>query len=381
MKTRILFCLVLAAGTALAQAQSASAAQAAPQVQGTPKAKPSSPPPEQAGQRPAAVPQQKPGESGLAPTEPVITIRGLCPDTARPTVGKTTGPKGNRAAAEKSCTTVITREEFERLLDAIPQPVPPNARQRLAQSYVDLLAFSVAAKKAGVQHTPKFKETMRLARLQKLAEMYGRELQEKYRNPSTEEIEAYYQKNLPKYEEVKLRRIFIPKNNPSVQNKEEFEKKARDVANDVRERAAKGEDPEQLQKEAYTTLGLTAQLMKTDLGSRRRGMLPAQMEAEIFSLKPGEVAKVDEESSAYMIYKVESKQTAPLDQVKNEISRELSGQKLNDVMKGITGAVHPEFNEKYFGPAGAPAAAAPAGPAAPGGARPPAAAPAPGQPH
>lgn len=378
MKTRILLCLVLAAGTALVQTQSASAnaAQAAPKVQTTPKAKPSSPPPERAGQKPAAVPRQKPGESALAPTEPVITIHGLCTSTARPVAGRTAGQKPAPAAAAESCTTVVTKEEFDGVLDAISRPgqtIPPTARQGIAQSYVGLRALAEAARKAGVESSPKFKESMRLARLQKLAELYNREQEDKYRNLSAEEIEAYYQKNLPKYEEVKLHRIFIPKNNPSAQNKEEFEKKAQGVANEIRERAAKGEDPDQLEKEAYTALGLTAQPVKTDLGSRRRGLLPAQLEAAIFSLKPGEVGKVDEESSGYMIYKVDSKQTAPLDQVKNEISQDLFRQKMDSAIKGVTGAVRAEFNEKYFGPASAPA---PAGPAAPGGAKPPASAPA-----
>jgi len=388
MKTRILFCLALAAGTTLAQTQSASsrpnAPQAAPSAQAPPAVKPAVPPPSEAGKVKAAIPEQKPDEAGsaLAPTDAVITIKGLCTGTARPVVGRTAGQKPAAAASSKACTTVITKEQFDALIDAVGQPgqiIPPSARQRVAQSYVDLLAVSGAAKKAGMEDSPKFQESMRLMRLQKLAEMYSRDLQEKYRNPSPEEIEAYYQQNLPKYEEVKLHRIFIPKNNPSAQNKEEFEKKAQSAANELRERAAKGEDPEELQKAAYTTLELTTPPMKTDLGGRRRGMLPAQLEAEVFSLKPGEVGKVDEESSGYMIYKVDSKQTAPLDQtLKSEISRDLFRQKMESAMKGITGAVHADFNEKYFGPANAPVAAVPGAPAVPAGAKPPAPAPAPG---
>jgi len=391
MTIRLLGCFALATGMALAQTQSTSSKpnvpQAAPAAQAPPVVKPAVPPPSETGKVKAAIPEQNPGEPGsaLAPTDAVITIKGLCTGTARPVVGKTAGQKPAAAASSKACTKVIPKEEFDAIMDAVGQPgqvIPPNARQRLAQNYVDLLAVADAARKAGMENSPKFQASMRLMRLQKLAELYSRDLQEKYRNPSPEEIEAYYRQNLPKYEEVKLRRIFIPKNNPSAQNKEEFEKKAQGTANELRERAAKGEDPDALQKEANTTLGLTTPPMKTDLGARRRGMLPAQLEAEVFSLKPGEVGKVDEESSGYMIYKVDSKQTAPLDQtLKNEISRDLFRQKMESAMKGITGAVHTDFNEKYFGPTNAPAAAVPGAPAVPAGVRLPAPAPDTGQPH
>lgn len=423
MKTRLFFCLVLAAGTALAQTQSASpnphAQQPASPAPAAPAAKPSGAPSAQTGQKaPSAV--QKPEETApvVAPAQAVITIRGLCAGATKTASGKTAGAG--------ACTTVVTKEQFDRLVEAVSQPgqsLPPQMRQRLAQSYVELLAFANAAKKAGVEKSQSFQEQVRLIQLQTLARVYQRDLQTKYGKASAQEIEAYYQENLPKFEEVKLRRIFIPKNNPAAQNKEEsdkkapsaaeatlpksnpaalskeeYEKKAPLVAVEIRDRAAKGEDLEQLQKEAYTTLGLTTPPMNTDMGKRRRGMLPQQLEEEIFALKPGEVSKVDAEPSGYVFYKVESRQTLPLDQVKDQISRDLGKQRLESKLKEITGAVKPEFNEKYFGPAAAapisPAAlggtkrlAAPpvappvASPAAPSGAKPPTVSTPPGQSH
>lgn len=397
MKTRLFFCLFLAAGTALAQTQNPSPNPNAQQPAGpaptAPAVKPSGTPSSQPGQKaPSAVQKPEDTAPGIAPKQAVITIKGLCAGAAKTAPRKTTGAG--------ACTTPVTKEEFERLLTAVSQmgqPVPPQMRQRLAQSYVELLAFANAAKKAGVDKDESFQEQVRLIRLQTLARAYQRDLQTKYSKPSAQEIEAYYQENLTKFEELKLRRIFIPKNNPSAQNKgepdkkalsaaeatlpksnpsaqdkEEYEKKAPLLAVEIRDRAAKGEDPEQLLKEAYATLGLTTQPMNTDMGKRRRGMLPKQLEEEIFALKAGEVSKVDAEPSGYVFYKVESRQTPPLDQLKEQIARDLGKQKLEDKLKEITGSMKPEFNEKYFGAA----AAAPVSPAAPGGPRPPAALPA-----
>ena len=397
MKTRLFFCLFLAAGTALAQTQNSSPNPNAQQPAGpaptAPAVKPSGTPSSQTGQKAPSTPQ-KPEDTAsvVAPTQAVITIRGLCTGGAKAAPRKTAGTS--------ACTTVITKEQFDRLVDAVGelgQTVPANMRPMLAQSYVQLLALAEAAKKAGVGNDPKFQQGMQLLRMQRLAQVYRRDLQTKYSKPSAQEIDAYYQENLPKFEEVKLRRIFIPKNNPSpqnkeesdkkassaaeatlpennppAQNKEEYEKKAPLVAVEIRDRAAKGEDPEQLLKGAYSTLGLTTQPMNTDLGKRRRGMLPQKLEEEIFALKAGEVSKVDAEPSGYVFYKVESRQTPPLDQLKEQMARDLGKQKLEDKLKEITGSVKPEFNEKYFGAE----AAAPVSSAAPGGPRPPAALPA-----
>src|SRR3989442_11343412 len=129
-------------------------------------------------------------------------------------------------------------------------------------------------------------------------------------------MEHYYNKSQPKFDEAKLRRVFIPRNNPGASNKEEFEKKAQQIAGDLRERLAKGEDPDVLEKEAYTSLALEAKPMPTDFGSRRKGSLPPEQDEEIFSLPPGSATKVESVPPGFVIYKVESRQTLPLDKVK-----------------------------------------------------------------
>src|SRR5712664_1344053 len=111
--------------------------------------------------------------------------------------------------------------------------------------------------------------------------------------------------------------------NSGASNKEEFEKKAQKIAGDLRERLAKGEDPDVLEKEAYTALALEAKPMPTDFGSRRKGSLPPEQDQEIFSLSPGSATKVEPLPPGFVIYKVESRQTLPLDKVEDEISREI----------------------------------------------------------
>ena len=333
---RILLTLALAATAALAQTQSAAP-----------------PPPSQSNSGPQTLPTltdrtQKPDSAAsVAPSTPVLTLHGAC---------------NNPQASGADCITVLTKEQFDRMLDAVNpnhQPVLPQMRRNLAQTYVELTAFSQAAEKAGVANDPSFQEIMRLTRMKTLGDFYLRTFDEKNRNASAQEIEAYYNQNHGRYEEVELARIFIPKNNPTGKEQPDFQKKAEEVANGIHARAAKGEDLEKLQQEAYTLLGVTAPAPSTKAGTRRRGMMLPQEEQEVFALKPGELSKVEAEPTGFLIYKVISKQAAPLEQVKDEIGRELFRQKRDTEMKAVSASVHADFNDQYFGPPATPAAGAP----------------------
>lgn len=353
---RNILIFILAAAAMWGQTQSPapppSTAQPSPSAT-TPAPQPSTAPSPQITPKPATPPAQPESASKVAPTAAVITIKGICnnPPAKRPasTAARKTAP----AAPTGSCQTVITREQFEKLIHTVNPNLPPAMRHNIAQAYVELMAFAQAAEKAGVENDPRFKEELHLARLRALADVYRRDLEDKNK-PSPQEIQAYYNQNLPKYEEIKLDRIFIPAKNPSAPAKDDWEKKAEQVANDMHDRAAKGEDFEKLQKEAYTTLGLTIAPPNTSVGTRRRGMLTPAEEQELFALKAGDVSKLEQEPAGYIIYKIESKQTLPEDQVKEEISRELFRQKMESQMKSITSSVKADFNDQYFGPPNTP---------------------------
>ena|SRR5579872_4844079 len=287
----------------------------------------------------------KPAEpaSAVASTEGVITVPGVC---------------GQKNAGPDSCATVVTREQFENLLAGMAeagQPVRANQREALAKAYADFLAYEEAARKAGTQETPQFREFVRYQYLRILAGVYRHALEEKYGSPSLEDIEGYYHQHLANFEEVNLRIIVVPRNNPVAKDQDGYRKKALQIATDLRERAARGEDPDDLQKEAYASLGLTIAPPTTLVGKRRRSTLAPEEADEVFALKPGEASKLESELSSYVVYRVDSKRVLPLDQVKNEISRQLSKERLESAFKAVTADVHPELNRQYFGEGEGPA--------------------------
>ena len=295
-------------------------------------------------------------EAAIPPTEAVVTVHGLC--STRTAAAKTAGTKTATAAP---CTTKISKEKFDKLLNMVVppnQPQQPALRRNLAQRYVELLAIAQAAEKAGVEKTPEFE----LARLRAVTEAYQRILDEKYRNPPPAEVDAYYNEHKDDFQSVTLRRIYIPKNDPSgkgtQEEKEAFSKKAAGIADQIRDRAAKGEDMDALQKEAYSKLGLTSSPPNTQIGPVRKGALPPAVDKEVFALSPGGVYKSDE-PTAFVIYKAEKKESMPLDRVKDEISRTLHRKKLEDKLKEINSGVKADYNDAYFGPPTPPAALPP----------------------
>ena len=291
---------------------------------------------------PAARPEQ-PADSAstVGDTQAVITIRGLCAEGA-----------GTSAQPASTCSKQITRKEFESLMDALNpggQPVSPAGRQNLAQAYVEALAFADAARKAGTQETEEFRQVMFWVRLRTIADLYRRNLQEQYRTPSPEEIDAYYQQHLASFERVHLLRILVPRENFSGADKSEFDKKALAAAQAAHARAVSGEAPEQIQKDVYAGLGLERP-PATDLGTYKRADFIEKEAADVFSLQPGEVSPLEIEIKSYVIYKVVSKETLTEALVKADIVREISQQKYRDALKAVLDSAHADFNEQYFGP-------------------------------
>lgn len=272
----------------------------------------------------------------------VIEIHGLCP------AGEASQAKPD------SCVTKMTRAQFDTMLSALGvnnRTTSVAAMRSLAESYVQLMAMAAAAEKDGVDKEPRFTELMKVVRVRTLADVYRRSLEEKFGNPSDDEIAAYYNANKDKFEELRLDRLFLPRVNPKLLPAQQldFAKKAARVAEEMRVRAINGEDIGKLQNEASKVLGVSAPA-STDIGAKRRGSLPPAIEKDVFALKGGEATKLEIEPSGYNLYKLRSRDTMPLQLAKNEIVRELSRKNLEAAMKAATGGVHADLNEKFFKP-------------------------------
>jgi hypothetical protein len=201
-----------------------------------------------------------------------------------------------------------------------------------------------------MEKDPRFQEFMAVARTRALAETYRRYLEDKYANPSPQEIEDYYKQNASNYEVSQIERILIPKVNPlrSTDKPADFEKKAHALADQIRDRAAKGEDIFSLQAEGYKTLGIKTMPPQTEMNPVQVRLLPKPVRADVDALKPGEVTKVETEASGFNIYKLRTRKTLSLEEARPQIVHELAQKNIDAALKAVTGAVHTDFNEDFF---------------------------------
>jgi hypothetical protein len=313
-------------------------------------------------------------------------VNGVCPAKPKPAVAKTAaGTATKSATAEKTaattaadCKTVITKAQFEKLASGVAPNMTPQLKKQLASVLPRLIAMSSAAEKKGLDKTPRFSETMKFAKMQILTNELQRSIQEEAAKVPPEDVEKYYKDHPDAFEQFNLDRLFVPRTKQGEADaKEEDEEKGEKLseeaqkakeatekakadeaeqtmtklAESLRTRAAAGEDFPKLQKEAFDAAGMKIESPTVNLPKvRRTGLPPAH--ATVFDLKAGEVSQVINDSGGHYIYKVNSKETLPMDQVKDEIHSKLQNDRNREMMEKVNGSFKVETNEMYFGPGG-----------------------------
>lgn len=342
MTHRGLVCLLLG-GLAWGQATQPAATPAAPQSSAAPMSEPAE--------------TKQPDPSKVPADAPVITIAGMCKNAP-----------ADKASSDPNCKTVITKSEFEALVDAVAPNLPAPSRRQLATRYATGLVMANEAEKMGLDKGPHYEEMLKISRMQVLAGELQKSLQEKASNVPDADIQKYYDDNKAAYEEADLKRIFIPKNKqlePSkVKLTEEQEKKRQEdaeaamkaEADKLHTRAVGEEDWAKLQEEAFQAAGFKAKAPSTDMGKVRRSGLPPAQAPQVFDLATGKVSPVIADTSGYFIYKMGAKDTEPLDKVKEEIHNTLRAQRMQDSMQAVQQSGTPTLNDEYFGPEQAPGA-------------------------
>ncbi len=376
------------------------------------QAAPSAPAPPQPGQAPMASENKPPVDtSASVPADAVVlTIDGVCAPQPKTVAAKgaTTKPASASAKAADTktaatgCKTVITKAEFEKLVGALAPNPTPQQKKQLAGVLPRVIAMSTAAKKEGLDKTAQYDETVKFVKMQVLTNQLQRKIQEQASDIKPEEVEKYYKDHPEMFEQYNVDRIFVPRTKQvDAEAKEEDEKdekltdeqkKAKEaaekaktdeaeqamtkLAQDIRTRAAAGEDMAKLQKEAFDAAGMKIESPTVNLPNVRRTGLPPAHSA-IFDLKQGEVSQVISDAGGHYIYKINSKTEMPLDQAKNEIHGKMQNDRMREKMDSLNNSFKVETNEAYFGPGGVGPSAPPRMPR-PRPGMPPAAQPGPG---
>jgi hypothetical protein len=304
----------------------------------------------------ASLPAQQPGlpgdsspasESKVGPDTPVITINGVCD---HPPAGKPAG----------SCQRVVTRAEFETMLQAVGQHVSPSARREFAEHFVSALVLEQKAHENGLDQGADFEGRMRIAREQVLAQELNIAVAENASKVSDQQIEDYYRQNPSRYVEADLTRFVVPgiqqlpapkeklSEAEALKRSQESEAIMKAEAEKLRVRAVAGEDFEKLQTEAFKLAGISETPPDVHRGKIRGDNLPAS-QLLVMELKTGEVSPIIPDKDGYLIYKVGEKRSLPLAEVREDVRKHLAEMQRQAEMNAISKSATPSYDETYFG--------------------------------
>jgi hypothetical protein len=308
--------------------------------------------------------------ASVPPDSPVITIEGPCdhPSGAAEPSGPAKGqgsPISHSAKKESAgssapstsprCKTIVTKAQFEKLVDALNPQMPATVRRQLADSYPRLLFFADKARELGLDRDPRFAELMRFASMQLLTQSLNRYFEQQASNISDADVERYYKENATRFERVELLRIFVPKQTQVSQKTASGEQVSmaidspmQTVAEKIHARASTGEPFQQLQKEAFEAAGIASGSPNPSMGKIAPTRLPLNHQ-KVFELDLGGVSDVIADPSGYYIYKVVSKQMIPLSQASKEIRESIASQRVQDSTAALNKSIKFELNQMYFG--------------------------------
>ncbi len=311
--------------------------------------------------------------SSMVPADtPVIRIQGLCssdPSAAKPaTTSKTRGSTKSKAEgsptphksapASAKCEANVTRAQYEKLARVIAPKQEPSTTIQLAHFYSTQMVYAQKARELGLDKDPHFQEVLKFTYLQVLARAFTTEMQQRANAKADAEFDQYFKQHPEEFELASVLQISVPKQKlqpdpdqvgatpaPKADNAPD-PAALKAEADKIRARAVAGEDFEKLETEVYTFAGDPDAAPDTDMGANNRADL-GEFGKEIFALQPGEVSQVLSGKEAWHIFKLVSKETMSPDDAKKRIA----GKFMKETMESVNGAVNPQLNEAYFGPA------------------------------
>jgi hypothetical protein len=292
-----------------------------------------------AGNTPATLPSTE----TLPRAYPVLTIQDWCPEVA-----------GRKRPSVPHCQRILSRADFEELVEGINPRMSKAERRDLAKAYSEVLALSQEAVRRGLDKKPRMQALLRYSRQNILAHQMSVELYREAAAASPEEVEKYYASHRAEFDLYTVERIFIPKerqgqtmslDEAQQENTPSSEGEMKTLAEGIHTRAVGGDDFALLQEKAFQGADIKAPA-KVDMEVGRDSLPVAQQ--EILDLAPGKVSSLLTDDSGFYIYKMVSKQIHPLDSIREQVEIRMRNQRTAELLSKIHKQAQARVNDAYF---------------------------------
>jgi peptidyl-prolyl cis-trans isomerase C len=249
----------------------------------------------------------------------------------------------------------MTAGELLALLRGASPQIQQNLRANPKQFLVELARMNALVEYAEKEQLPEkspYREQLDWVRSDLLSQAILNDFN--LRNPATaEEEKQYYDSRRDDFTEARVKVIYISfaaeaKARSSEGRKYRSEQEARAAVELLRKQILDGADFIELVKKQSEDAASRAK--DGDLGViRRKDQIPEAIKEAIFSLKPGQVSQVVRQPNGFYLFRVEEIRTKTLDEVRDEVNREVQSAKFQGWFDGIRKSVAVTYeNEGYF---------------------------------
>ncbi len=246
----------------------------------------------------------------------------------------------------------ITYEEYNRIIDSLPENYRAGARgaakKQFADTLVQMLALAQEGRREKLDQTPAYKTMAEFQMENILAGLAATEIGKKAK-PGDAELKKYYDEHASEFEQASARHILIRFQGSQVpvrtgqQDLSEAEALAKTQA--LLKRLKAGEDFAKIAQAESDDTGTGAK--GGDLGTFGHGQMVPAFDAAAFAMKPGELSEPVKTQFGYHIIKLESKTQLTFEQAKPSLERKLgpaAQQKaLDDLVKKTPTSLDADF--------------------------------------
>lgn len=256
----------------------------------------------------------------------------------------------------------IRQSEFENALKTLPpeyqQFAMGTGKRQFAEDYLRMKMLAAEGLKNGLDKDPDVVRQMNLMRENLVAQAQLGRI-EKGVTLTDADLQKAYDAKKSEYEQVKASHILVAfKGSPAAQagKKELTEDEAKAKAEDLKKQIAAGAKFDEVAKKESDDAASGSR--GGDLGAFRRGQMVDEFEKAAFGAKPGEVVGPVRTQFGFHLIKIESHDTTPLGEVKENLEKEQRQKQVQETLDAMKTSLKPTFSDAYFNPP-APKAEAP----------------------
>jgi parvulin-like peptidyl-prolyl isomerase len=261
-------------------------------------------------------------------------------------------PAVNEPVVMRVNGTAVTQIEFEEAFRQMPEEMQrqfasPVGRQAFAEQYVRLKLLEQEGERAGVPVQAKVKAQLTADRTNVVA---STALQQIVKPPTNEAVQAFYNQHRNQFETVELSHIVLAYQGGQIAPRDGQQAPPEQVAAEramvVYQRLKQGADFARVAA-AISDDPASAQ-NGGRLGPFSKGMLPQEIEAQVFRMAPGQISGPMPSRFGIHIFKVGDRVLQPLDRVRPFVVRQLQQQNAFDRVELLRKQAKVDFDPKYF---------------------------------